>query len=177
VNDRVDVQILAVTPNERAVLSALLELYVYDFSESLPLDVGEDGRFHGPPLDAYFAEPTHHAFLVRVGDHWAGFALVQERSRLNGDPTVRDMAEFFVLRRYRLSGVGEKMAAWLFDRFGGRWEVRQKAENRPATAFWRRIIGRYTGGHFEDLALDDHRWRGPVQRFDCRDAVADRRRP
>jgi hypothetical protein len=43
--------------------------------------------------------------------------------------------------------------------------VRQKAENQAATAFWRRLIGRYTGGQFEELWLDDERWRGPTQRF------------
>jgi len=63
-------------------------------------------------------------------------------------------------------GVGERAAAWLFERFRGPWEVRQRRENQAATAFWRRAIGRYAGGRFEELELDDERWRGPVQRFD-----------
>ena len=44
--------------------------------------------------------------------------------------------------------------------------MRQKAENQAATAFWRTVIGRYSGGRFEDVVWDDARWRGPVQRFD-----------
>jgi hypothetical protein len=44
--------------------------------------------------------------------------------------------------------------------------VREKTENLAATAFWRRVIGRYTGGRFEEVVLDDERWRGPVQRLD-----------
>jgi hypothetical protein len=42
--------------------------------------------------------------------------------------------------------------------------VRQKKQNQAATAFWRRVIGRYA--RFDEELLDDERWRGPVQRFD-----------
>jgi predicted acetyltransferase len=75
------------------------------------------------------------------------------------------MAELFVMRRHRRCGVGEQVASWLFDRFRGPWEVREKAENQAATAFWRRIIDSYTDGRFQELLLDNERWRGPVQRF------------
>ena len=44
--------------------------------------------------------------------------------------------------------------------------MRGKTENQAAIAFWRRVIDRHTGGRFEDLMLDDARWRGSVQRFD-----------
>lgn len=155
----------AVTEGSRSVLEALLELYCYDFSERLALDVGDDGRFRIPPVDAYFRDPRRHAFFVRVDGKFAGFALVHEGSHLSDDASIRDMAEFFVMLRYRRHGVGEAAARWLFDRFKGRWEVRERAENPSATAFWRRVIGRYTSGDFEDLLWDDDRWRGPVQRF------------
>ena len=115
---------------------------------------------------SYWAEPGRHPFLIRVDGKLAGFALVNARSRLTGDDGVHDLAEFFVLRRYRRRGVGERAAAWLFERFRGRWEVRQKPENLAATAFWRRVIGRHTGERFEDVLWDDERWRGPVQRFE-----------
>jgi hypothetical protein len=35
----------------------------------------------------------------------------------------------------------------------------------PATAFWRKVIERYTSGAWEELAWDDDRFRGVVQRF------------
>ena len=161
-----NVQVTAASNDDRERLAALFELYVYDFSEILALDVEEDGRFRAPPLDAYWTDPRCHAFLIRVDGRLAGFALVQERSRLTGDEAVRDVAELFVMRRYRRRGVGELVARWLFDRFRGPWEVRQKAENVAATAFWRRAIGRYTNGRFDEVMWDDARWRGPVQRFD-----------
>ncbi|AKU95113.1 hypothetical protein AKJ09_01777 [Labilithrix luteola] len=64
------------------MFGALLQLYVYDFSEMLELDVDDDGRYHG------------------------------------------------------------------------------------------RVIDRYTGGRFDEEALDDERWRGPVQRFGNRRYMA-----
>jgi predicted acetyltransferase len=169
-NPDANVQITAATPDDRPRLAALLELYTYDFSEVLGLDVGDDGRFRVPALGAYWTDPHRHPFLIRVGDKLAGFALVHQGSRLTDDAAVWDMAEFFVMRKYRRRGVGEQAAHWLFDRFRGRWEVRERAENHAATAFWRRAIGRYAHGRFEELVLDDARWRGPVQRFDSTEA-------
>lgn len=161
-----NVQCTLADPSDHQRLLALLQLYVYDFSEILPLEVAEDGRFHAPSVTAKLTAPDNYAFLIRVDDRLAGFALVQPRSYLTGDAGVFDMAELFVMRRHRHRGIGERVASWLFDRFRGSWEVRQKAENHAATAFWRRIIGRYTDGQFAELLLDDERWRGPVQRFD-----------
>jgi predicted acetyltransferase len=162
----VGVQITVAGPDDAGRLGALFELYAYDFSEILDLDVGENGRFVVPPLDAWWTEPWRHAFLIRVDATLAGFALVQERSRLTGADAVNDMAEFFVVRRYRRRGVGQHAAEWLFDRFRGPWEVRQRAENHAATAFWRRAIARYADGRFDEVLWDDERWRGPVQRFE-----------
>ena len=159
---------MAAGPDERDRLAALFELYLYDFSEILHLEIGDDGRFRPPSLDFYWTDPRCHPFLIRVDGRLAGFALVQERNCLTGEEEreVCDVAEFFVLRRYRRRGVGERAARWIFDRFRGPWVVRQRAENRAATAFWRRTIERYTSGRFDDLVLDNEQWRGPVQRFD-----------
>lgn len=155
-----NVQIAPARGEERGALEALLQLYVYDFSEMLGLDVEDDGRYRVPKAEG------RDAFLVRVDGTLAGFALHAGTSRLTGEDGVHDVAELFVLQRYRRAGVGEQAARWLFDRFPGRWEVRQRTENVRAIAFWRRVIERYTGGRFEEELLDDARWRGPVQRFD-----------
>lgn len=155
-----NVEITPARTDEEGALAALLQLYVYDFSEALGLDVASDGRYRAPPTEG------RDAFLIRVDGKLAGFALHLAKSRLTGEEGVNDVAEFFVLQRYRRSGVGEQAACWLFDRFPGRWEVRQKKENTRAIAFWRRVIGRYTAGRFDEELVADERWDGPVQRFD-----------
>jgi predicted acetyltransferase len=48
-----------------------------------------------------------------------------------------------------------------FDAFPGRWRVEQLRRNAAATAFWRQVIGTYTGGRFEEAAPFGH----PVQTF------------
>ena len=150
---------------ERPVLENLFQLYAYDWSELGSLDVGRDGRFAVPSLDAYWQEGHHHPFLIRVDGRLAGFVLIAARSRLTGAPGVFDMAEFFVMRKYRRQGVGFAAASAAFGRFPGRWEVRQRDENAAATMFWRRVLARYTGGSYDELRSDSPTWVGPVQTF------------
>jgi predicted acetyltransferase len=75
------------------------------------------------------------------------------------------MAEFFVLRRYRRQGVGERAARAAFGRFPGPWEVRERAGNDAAIAFWRRVIHRHTAGRFQEVTWAGDLWQGPVQSF------------
>lgn len=132
----------------------------------LGLDVEVDGRFSVGDVGRYWREPGRHPFLIRVEANIAGFAIVDHVSRLTDDPNVYDVSEFFVLRKYRKKGIGAQAACFLFDCFRGPWEVRQRMENTAATAFWRRVIARYTKDRFTEVAWEDTRWRGPVQRFD-----------
>jgi predicted acetyltransferase len=150
---------------ERPVLENLFQLYAYDWSELGWLDVGRDGRFAVPSLDAYWVDDHHHPFLIRVDGQLAGFALVAARSRLTGATGVYDMAEFFVMRKYRRQGIGLAAASAAFDRFPGRWEIRQRDENAAATVFWGRVVARYTGGAYQQVRCDDATWVGPVQTF------------
>jgi predicted acetyltransferase len=150
---------------ERPVLENLFQLYAYDWSELGWMEVGPDGRFADPSLDGYWRDQDRHPFLIRVDGRLAGFALVAGRSRLTGAAGVFDMAEFFVLRKYRRQGVGFAAASAAFDRFSGRWEIRQRDENAAATAFWRRVVARYTEGSYREIRADDADWVGPVQTF------------
>jgi predicted acetyltransferase len=153
------------TKAERPALGNLMQLYIYDWSELRPLDVGDDGRFADYPLDAYWDDPGRHPLLLRVDGRLAGFALVSERSHLTGAPGVFDMAEFFVMRRFRRKGVGLAAASAAFDRFKGPWEIRQHDENVAASAFWRKVIDRYTRGRYREVRWNDRAWIGPVQMF------------
>lgn len=147
-------------PIERKpAIARLVEFYIYDFSEYMGWDVDDDGRFGYRYLDAYWSEPSRTPFLVMVDGRLAGFALV---TILDGDDAgVTDMAEFFVMRRYRRQGVGRIAAAILFDRFPGPWRVRQIHANTAAQAFWRSVIAAYTNGDFTETATDRH----VIQRF------------
>jgi predicted acetyltransferase len=160
------VSLVAVTDRERPALESLFQLYAHDWSELLPVEIGDDGRFPDRVVRPFIEHAVgHHAFLFRVDARLAGFALVVEQSRLTGAAGVCDMAEFFVMRGARRRGIGRAAACALFDRFPGRWEVRQREDNPAATAFWRRVIDGYTAGCYREFECKDAAWTGPVQTF------------
>lgn len=142
---------------ESPIVTNLVHLYLYEFSDVDGRDIGQDGRFHYASLDAYWSEPGRYPFLIRVEGQLAGFALVAERRIFEAGRIGHTMAEFFVLRKYRRRGVGEAAARMLFDRFPGPWWVPEHELNRPAQAFWRSVIGRYRGGAYEE---DTWEWEG-----------------
>jgi predicted acetyltransferase len=159
--------VMPAAASEESVLRNLAQLYAYDFADIMGWDIPDSGRFPDAIVDGCFEGERRHPFLLRADGRLAGFAIVDTRSRLSGDEGVRDMAEFFVARPLRGRGVGAAAARALFDRFGGRWEVRQTERNQPALAFWRAVIGAYTGGAFSQSFQQTSAWRGPVQSFVC----------
>jgi predicted acetyltransferase len=154
--------------DEQGTLDNLAQLYCYDWSPWRCLDVGDDGRFHDLLLERYWVDDWRHPFLVRVGDKLAGFALVVGSETPAADGPAFDMAEFFVLQRYRRQGTGRAAAHLAFSRFKGAWQVRQREENPDATAFWRRTIADCTRGDFKELRLEGPAWKGWVQTFSTR---------
>jgi predicted acetyltransferase len=135
------VELLVAAREQEPILANLLQLYVYDFSELLGLDVESDGRFSYPHLPLYWTEPGRDPFLVTVDEKPAGFVLVKTGSEWD----VRDMAEFFILRRYRRLGVGTRVTHEVWRRLPGPWEVRVMEANSQAQHFWARAISRFTG--------------------------------
>jgi predicted acetyltransferase len=132
----------AATAAEAPLLGNLLELYVHDLSAVFSSVVlGPDGRFGYPKLPLYWSEPDRRfPFLIRCGGDVAGFALATRGSPAADDPAVFDVAEFFVLRRYRSHGVGRRAALLLWHQLPGTWTVRVAEANRGARAFWERVV-------------------------------------
>ena len=64
------------------------------------------------------------------------------------DPEDLDLAEFFVLRSYRRSGVGRRAAFALWDRLSGHWVVRVSEAHTAGLHFWEAAIEDYTRGSF-----------------------------
>jgi predicted acetyltransferase len=150
---------------DRPTLANLMQFYLYDRSEMVPEDVDEQGCFHYPSLDLYWTEAGRYPFLIRAEERLAGFALVDRGGWLNNSIDGHMIAEFFILRMYRRSGIGRAAAAQLFDRFPGPWEIASPATNVPAQAFWRSTLQGYTGGTYREIWVQTVAWRGPVQSF------------
>ena len=159
-----NVEVRKAALEEKIVLRHLLELYEYDFSELEDRDLDPHGLFGYPWLDHYWTEAGRYPFLVRVEGKLAGFVLVRtlEESELGHTYSV---AEFFILRKYRRSGVGSQVAGHIFDMFPGPWSVAQTQSNHAAQAFWRKVISEYTRGNYQERWSNDEEWKGPIQKF------------
>jgi predicted acetyltransferase len=159
------IDIVRATLSERPLLRQLSEFYMYDMSEfDSEIDINLHGTFDFS-IDRYWQDPNRAPYFVYVDTKIAGFVLVKRGAYLTADPEMMDLADFFILRRYRRQGIGTFAAERVFEMFPGKWEVRQFAENAVAQTFWHKVIDRYTNGHFQEFALDNEQWKGTVQYF------------
>lgn len=79
-----------------------------------------------------------------MDDQVAGFVLVHRYDLLQKNRHV--ISEFFLLRKYRWSGVGAEAARLIFSAYPGPWEVSEIPDNFPSQTFWRRVIHELTQG-------------------------------
>lgn len=158
------------TAAERPVLENLVQLYIHDFSElfaGTPRgDLSADGRYLVDiPLADWWHRPDHIPLLLRFHGKLAGFALLNGTSH-SGTATDRNMAEFFVVRKYRRQGLGIATAQAIFSRYPGRWEAAVMRANTGARAFWHRAITTHPALARIDIAESNNaRSNGTIFRF------------
>lgn len=158
-----DIKLEKATVDQKSILRNLLELYNYDFTEFDPDDVDKHGLYGYKYLDHYWTEENRFPFLVKVNNNLAGFALVRRIGTNSFDSDIYSIAEFFIMKKYRKSGVGKSVANMVFNTFQGEWKVSQIENNIPAQRFWRNVISEYTKDQFEEIRETD--WNGPIQKF------------
>lgn len=147
------VQLLPGTENQLPLLENLWNLYLHDFTDYLDEEVDEQGRYaFDYDMRRYFNAPGFWPYVPRVAGRIAGFALVSSRIyQRRGEG--RQVDEFFILRRYRRKGIGRSVAFQMYDTYRGYWETAAIGPNVPAQHFWRRVIGDYTDGRFEEVPV------------------------
>ena len=144
-----------------------MQLYIYDLGGDR-WDVESDGTFGSRAWHRRFwTRRGRHHFIILVGTKAAGFALVRDRAHFAG-AGVREVSEFFVLRKYRRGGVGSYAAHTLFARFPGRWEVAELTWNLGARRFWHRLIQRCAVGRVIERRRRDGDLGFFVQHFTTR---------
>ena len=159
--DAADCVVRPAVAGERLPIQRMLELYQHDLSDLWDQDLDVHGEY-GYALDRYWVDD--HPFVATVGGRYAGFALVDSAVRIGTEGHWMD--QFFVLRKYRGRGIGRRLARAAFAALPGRWEVGQMPANLPAQAFWRRVIGEYTGGRYREHEVSGRGWQGIIQVFE-----------
>lgn len=133
------------TREEIPVLRSLMQFYLYDIASLDHWDLRPDGSYGNPErIESFWVEEDYDRFLIRVDGFLAGFALTSRTSDdADGSPQV--MNEFFVLRRYRRTGVGRAVARRLFEGHEGTWYLTVMRANVLAQDFWASVISDLTG--------------------------------
>jgi predicted acetyltransferase len=132
--------------DELQIIENLMQFYLYDFSQWLPLKLAEHGFFRIQPLDDYWRLPATRPFLLRVDGELAGFVSVDDDIHLDG--AEYNIGYFFVSRRFRGQGVAQFVVSALLSRLPGQWQIFHIDANRPAQRFWARVIADLSGGEF-----------------------------
>ncbi len=148
--------------DDRLPLYRMLEFYQHDLSDIWDQDLDVHGEY-GYSLDRFWRDKACHPFLALVNGKYAGFALVDGSVKIGEHG--RWMDQFFVMKKYRGSGIGKSLATQVFAALPGQWEVGQMANNLAAQAFWRAVIDRTTKGQFKEHSLTEGWWQGKVQTF------------
>ena len=149
-----NVAITPATDDKKPLIANLIQLYLYDMTESMPYPVGPDGRFAYDFFNRFWRFP----YLIHVDQEIAGFAFVIDECPLTGRTPCWFMAEFFVLRAYRRRGVGQGALAAMLQRHPGEWHIGVPQANRPARQFWSKALTAYEP-RVSDMAFDGDDWR------------------
>lgn len=147
-----DISIEPILIEQKSVFVQMLEIYKYDFSEFSDDDINEYGYFGYKYIDNYWNEKGRHPFFIRVDGKLAGLVLVRSCCQYNDLPNPHNIAEFFVMKKYRKKGVGRTAAVRVFEMFRGGWEISVWTNNLPAQNFWGKVIAEYTNGKYNTFA-------------------------
>lgn len=131
------IQLVPTTIENHPTIQNMGRFYVYDMSEYLGSEQGwempEDGLYECIDFKKYWDEKGSYPFLVRYENEIAGFAIIDKKG---SDSTIDfNMAQFFILRKFKNKGIARHVAHLCFDKFPGVWEVMVIPGNEGAYRF------------------------------------------
>lgn len=144
-----NVELQLVKLEEREILSNLLEKYEYEFSQYDNQDVNKLGLYGYQYLDYYWTEKNRWAYFIIVDEKLAGFVMVIDLPEVDDRDTDFQIAEFFVMYKYRRTGVGKQAFFKVLDLHKGKWQLKRHPKNLSSVYFWNKVINEYTNGNYE----------------------------
>jgi predicted acetyltransferase len=155
------------TDQDFPAVQQMLELYQYELSDIWPQELDGEGRY-GYDLSRHIEGLRSFAYVALESGHFAGVALVAPACVTRTEGLW--MEQFFILKKYRRSGIGNALARHVLASHGGPWEIGEMPANLAAQAFWRKAIAEVTDGRFAEVRVTEGWWHGVVQCFDVRAA-------
>lgn len=146
-------ELIKVEEKDKMVIYNLMQLYTYELSfyedETTNFTLLDRGFYViSKYIDMYFKSVKRYPYILKCDGNLAGFVL----QRYN-EENMNEIAEFFVINKYRNSGAGSFMANEMFKMYKGKWEIRTLLKNKKAQSFWRNVIKRFSNGNFEERLI------------------------
>lgn len=138
--------------------------YEAEFSFITQNDVDELGQFDLKSLQKSWNNYNYDAYLLYSKSTPIGLCVVNLSSQISFGENTKDIAEFYILPKYRNKGAGLWFAHTLFNLYPGQWEIRQLKNAEQARKFWLKTIESYTKQYKESF-IDDQIWHGYLQEF------------
>lgn len=168
------IKLIPASLKDYPIIQNMGRFYVYDMSEYLGNEDGweipEDGLYECIDFKKYWQTDDAFPFLIRYENELAGFVIIDKKG---SDSEIDfNVAQFFILRKFKSKGFGRSVASQCFDKFRGAREVMVIPENEGAYRFWRSIIKNYTGNNFIEYKCEITHFNNSVKnifKFDSRD--------
>ncbi|SDO75436.1 Predicted acetyltransferase [Pseudomonas arsenicoxydans] len=132
------IELHAAHRDELETIENLMQFYLYDLSEWLPLKFGDHGFFNFLPSWDYWRKPATRPFLITVDAELAGFVTMDDNTPIDG--AEYNIGYLFVSRRFRGQGVAKFVVSTLLSRFPGQWQIFHIDANQPARLFWAKVM-------------------------------------
>ncbi|MGV3465892.1 MAG: GNAT family N-acetyltransferase [Heyndrickxia sp.] len=133
------IEVVPIKVEEKHILKNIYPLYLHDLSPYNGEDINQDGLYDIDFLDLFWKEEGLLPYFIKKEEKMIGFILVQNGKY--GPPTGEDfyISEFFILRKYRRSGVGTSAFKELIESKPGTYLLGQLPSNLPAIKFWKNV--------------------------------------
>ena len=144
-------------PADRLWIQGVYREYLDDLNPGTGLfpKLREVGHREPDLIAHWFGDPNSFPLVILRGSEPVGFARVLRVVPGAGQPRIDyRMAEFFVTRARRRLGIGQKAVQLILSRFAGHWEITEYLRNASAVSFWRRVVGAYTRGSYQERVVN-----------------------
>ena len=140
-------------PADRLWIQSVYREYLDDLNPGTGLfpALHEIGHREPDQIAHWFGDPHTFTLIIIRGSEPVGFARVLREVASSAQPRIDyRMGEFFVTRTRRRLGIGQSAVQLILSRFAGRWEITEYLRNTTAVSFWRRVVGSYTRGTYQE---------------------------
>lgn len=139
---------------DRAWIRGVYRDYLFDLAPAatglFPL-LPDAGQREPEQADRLFADAQVRVLAICYANEPVGFARISVRVQ---SPPEFSLADFFIARDWRRRGIGAEAVRLILDRFEGAWLITEHLRNDPAVQFWRRVVGGYTAGKYQERIVN-----------------------